>query len=228
MSQKPFSSYITPPSRLTNFQKVVEFNKAFGVQTNTTPQLDIFDKDPKFVESRLALIREEFSETVEAIKNKDFTEMTDGLVDLLVVTYGMCANLGIPADKCFEIVNQSNLSKLCETEEDAQETVKRYKTEVPQRYDSPAYRKSDDGIHWVVYNQSTMKILKNYKYTPANFTELLELDQHYKQLTGTDKITWRPINGTVKEFDPVKNKNPELLLKVKNGDITIDEYINSF
>lgn len=160
--------------KLSNFQKVVEFNKAFGVKTNTTPQLDIFDKDPKFVETRLALIREEFNETVDAIKNKDFTEMTDGLVDLLVVTYGMCANLGIPADKCFEIVNQSNMSKLCDTEEDAIESVKRYQEEIPQRYDSPAYKKSNCGKYFVVYNKSSNKILKNYKYQKVDFTELLK------------------------------------------------------
>lgn len=175
MSQeKPFSSYITPASRLTNFQKVVQFNKTFGVQTNTTPQLDIFDKHPKFVESRLALISEEFKETVEAIKNKDFTEMTDGLVDLIWVCYGMCANLGIDADKCLEIVNKSNLSKICDTEKDAIESVKRYQEEIPQRYDSPTYRKSDDGIHWVVYNKSTNKILKNYKYQKVDFTSILK------------------------------------------------------
>ena len=173
--QKPFSSYITPKQLLSNFQKVVQFNKAFGVKTNITPQLDIFDTDPKFVESRLALIRDEFNETVEAIKNKDFTEMTDGLMDLLVVTYGMCANLGIDADKCLEIVNKSNLSKLCDTEDIAIQSVKCYQQEIPQRYDSPTYRKSDCGNYWVVYNSSTSKILKSYKYTPANFTSVLKL-----------------------------------------------------
>jgi predicted HAD superfamily Cof-like phosphohydrolase len=158
----------------SNFEKVLEFNKAFGVKTNTEPQLDIFDKDPEFVASRLALISEEFNETVDAIKNKDFTEMTDGLIDLLVVTYGMCANLGIPADKCFEIVNQSNLSKLCDTEDIAKTTVELYKSEIPQRYDSPAYRKSECGKYFVVYNTSSNKILKSYKYTPANFSELIK------------------------------------------------------
>jgi len=157
----------------SNFQKVLEFNKAFGVKSNTTIQHDIFDKDPKFVQSRLALIQEEFNETVEAIKNKDFIEMTDGLIDLLVVTYGMCANLGIPADKCFDIVNKSNMSKLCETEEIAIESVRRYKEEVPQRYDSPAYRKSNCGKYFVVYNKNSNKILKSYLYTPANFTSVL-------------------------------------------------------
>ena len=157
----------------SNFDKVIEFNKSFGVKTFSEPNLDIFEY-PEFVESRLALIREEFNETIEAIKNKDFTEMTDGLMDLLVTVYGACANFGIPANKCFEIVNQSNMSKLCATEIDAQESVRRYKEEIPQRYDSPAYRKSDNGIHWVVYNQSTDKILKNYKYQKVDFSEILK------------------------------------------------------
>jgi predicted HAD superfamily Cof-like phosphohydrolase len=172
--EKPFSSYVTPPSKLTNFQKVVEFNKAFNVKTNTTPQLDIFDKDPKLVSYRLALIEEEVQELRDAIKEKDFTETIDALADILYVVYGAATAFGFDADKAYEIVQKSNMSKLCETEEDAQETVRLYQTEVPQRYDSPAYRRSDDGIHWVVYNQSTMKILKNYKYTPANFEELLK------------------------------------------------------
>lgn len=157
----------------SNFEKVIEFNKSFGVITHENPKLDIFENH-EFVESRLALITEEYNETVEAIKNKDFTEMCDGLMDLLVTVYGACANFGIPANKCFEIVNQSNMSKLCATEIDAKESVRRYNEEIPQRYDSPAYRKSDDGIHWVVFNKSTGKILKNYKYQKVDFSEILK------------------------------------------------------
>lgn len=68
----------------SNFDKVIEFNKSFGVKTFSEPNLDIFE-DPEFVESRLALIREAT----------------------------------------------------------AMETVRRYKEEIPQRYDSPTYMKSD-------------------------------------------------------------------------------------
>ena len=50
----------------------------------------------------------------------------------------------------------------------------------------------------------------------------------YKQLIGSDKISYRPLFSTTQEFDPVKNSNPELLLKVKNGEITINNYIDSF
>jgi hypothetical protein len=61
------------------------------------------------------------------------------------------------------------------TEEDAVETVRIYKEKYENGkspYDTPTYRRSKDGTYWVVYNQSTGKILKNYKYTPANFAEM--------------------------------------------------------
>lgn len=157
----------------SNFQKVLEFNKAFGVKTNTTLQLDIFDKDPKLVNYRLSLIEEEVDELKQAIKEKDMTETIDALADSLYVILGACASFGFDADEAFDLVHKSNMSKLCDTEEDAIETVRRYKEEVPQRYDTPAYRKSDCGKYFVVYNESSMKILKNYKYKPVNFTELL-------------------------------------------------------
>lgn len=157
----------------SNFQKVLEFNKAFGVKSNKTVQHEIFDKDPKLVQYRLDLIEEEVDELKQAIKEKDMTETVDALADILYVVYGAFTAIGIDADQAFQIVQDSNMSKLCKTEEDAQETVMRYQEEVPQRYDSPAYRRSDDGVHFVVYNRSTMKILKNYKYTAADFKKLL-------------------------------------------------------
>ena len=159
---------------MSNFQKVLEFNKAFGVKSNTDIQNEIFDKDPKLVQYRLALIEEEVQELRDAIEQKDMIETVDALADSLYVILGACASFGFDADKAFDVVHRSNMSKLCETEEDAIETVRRYETEVPQRYDSPAYRKSDDGKFFVVYNESTMKILKSYKYIAADFTSLLQ------------------------------------------------------
>ncbi len=159
---------------LTNFQKVVEFNKAFGVITHTTPQLDIFDKSPALINYRLSLIQEEVQELTDAINNKDMIETIDAIGDILYVVYGAATAFGFDADRIFQIIQNSNMSKLCDTEEDAIETVKQYKEEIPQRYDSPNYRLSDDGIHYVVFNENTMKILKSYKYTRTDFTELIK------------------------------------------------------
>lgn len=156
----------------TNFQKVLEFNTAFGVKSNTEIQHNIFDEDPKLINYRLALISEEVQELRDAIAQKDITEIVDAIGDILYVTLGAATAFGFNADKAFDLVHISNMSKLCESEEDAIETVRRYKLESPQRYDSPAFRLSDDGIHWVIYNESTMKILKSYKYKPVDFSSL--------------------------------------------------------
>jgi predicted HAD superfamily Cof-like phosphohydrolase len=159
---------------LTNYQKVAsEFNKAFGIVNNNTAQINLYDINPKLVNYRISLINEEAAELNDAIENKNFVETIDALSDILYVVYGAFTAFGINADEAFDIVHQSNMSKLCKTEEDAIETVNRYKNETPQRYDSPNYRKADDNIHWVVYNESTMKILKNYKYTSVDFSSLI-------------------------------------------------------
>ena len=158
----------------SNFEKVLEFNKAFGVKTNTEIQHDIFDKDPRLVQYRLDLILEEVDELKQAIKDKNMKEIIDSLADIEYVVLGAATAFGFDQNHAFEIVHKSNMSKLCETEQDAIITVNKYKEEVPQRYDSPAYRRSDDGIHWVVYNQSTMKILKSHKYIEADFTSILK------------------------------------------------------
>lgn len=162
---------------MSNFEKVLEFNKAFGVKTNNKPCLDIFEKDEQLVKYRLSLIDEEVSELHEAIKNEDFVETIDALTDILYVVYGAFTAFGVNADKAFEIVQHSNMSKLCENEKDAIETVERYYNEIPMRYDSPMYRKAKDDKHWIVYNESTNKILKNYKYIAADFNNLIKENQ---------------------------------------------------
>ena len=48
----------------------------------------------------------------EAIKNNDIKEVADALTDILYVTYGAGHAFGINLDKCFEEVQQSNMSKL--------------------------------------------------------------------------------------------------------------------
>lgn len=155
----------------TNFEKVLDFNKAFGVKTNTKPQLNLFDVDPKLVKYRLDLITEEVDELKDAIEKKDFKEVIDALSDILYVVYGAFTAYGINADEAFELVQQSNMSKLCVTEEEAKLTVESYKLD--ERYDSPDYRLSDDGKHFVVYNKSTSKILKSINYKPVSFDSLL-------------------------------------------------------
>ena len=95
---------------MKNFKKVGLFMKTFGQEVKTKPSLST----EKINELRINLINEELEEFKEAIKNKDLKEVADALTDILYVTYGAGHAFGINLDKCFEEVQQSNMSKLSE------------------------------------------------------------------------------------------------------------------
>ena len=95
---------------MTNFDKVGTFMKTFGQEVKTKPS---FSTD-KINELRLELIKEELMELTEAMKNKDLLEVADALTDILYVTYGAGHAFGIDLDKCFDEVQNSNMSKLDE------------------------------------------------------------------------------------------------------------------
>ena len=149
---------------MSNFEKVKEFNESFGVTVHNNPQKNIVVEDPELTKLRLDLILEEVSELKEAVKTNDFTEIVDALSDILYVVYGAGVSFGVNLDKSFDIVHKSNMSKLCKTEKEAEETVEWYKDKFSKKelpYDSPSIRKSNDDKYWVVYNKSTGKILKS-------------------------------------------------------------------
>mgnify|MGYP001454923008 FL=1 len=95
---------------MTNFDKVGTFMKTFGQEVKTKPS---FSTD-KINNLRLDLIKEELAELTDAMNNKDLLEVADALTDILYVTYGAGHAFGIDLDKCFEEVQNSNMSKLDE------------------------------------------------------------------------------------------------------------------
>ena len=95
---------------MSNFNKVKIFMKTFGQEVKNKPSFS----SEKINDLRYELIREELDEFKEALKNKDILEVADALTDILYVTYGAGHAFGIDLDKCFEEVQQSNMSKLDE------------------------------------------------------------------------------------------------------------------
>ena len=95
---------------MSNFSKVGVFMKTFGQEVKIKPS---FSTD-KINKLRLDLIKEELNELVAAMENKDLLEVADALTDILYVTYGAGHAFGIDLDKCFNEVQNSNMSKLDE------------------------------------------------------------------------------------------------------------------
>ena len=93
---------------MSNFSKVGIFMKTFGQDVKDKPS---FSSD-KINKLRIDLIKEELDELTVAMKNKDLLEVADALTDILYVTYGAGHAFGINLDKCFDEVQNSNMSKL--------------------------------------------------------------------------------------------------------------------
>ena len=93
---------------MTNFEKVGEFMKTFGQEVKSKSSLS----SDKINILRINLIEEELEELKQAINQKNLLEVADALTDILYVTYGAGHAFGINLDKCFEEVQNSNMSKL--------------------------------------------------------------------------------------------------------------------
>jgi len=101
----------------TNYEMVKEFHKAFNL-----PYPDTITTEPEesVLKLRLALIEEEFKEIFEELygyrigedDNINVQGVAKEIADLLYVTYGFAATLGIPINQVFEEVHKSNMTKL--------------------------------------------------------------------------------------------------------------------
>jgi len=93
---------------MTNFEKVGLFMKTFGQEVKTKAELS----NSKINDLRISLINEELEELKKAVKDNDILEVADALTDILYVAYGAGHAFGINLDKCFNEVQESNMSKL--------------------------------------------------------------------------------------------------------------------
>ena len=95
---------------MTNFEKVRLFMKTYGQEVKDKAGFS----DAKTNKLRIDLIKEELEELTTAMQDENLLEVADALTDILYVTYGAGHAFGIDLDKCFEEVQNSNMSKLGE------------------------------------------------------------------------------------------------------------------
>ena len=146
--------------------EVEEFNEAMGKswQNRTTPTID--PKDAQFV---IDFITEELDELKEAVKEKDIVKIFDALLDITYVGLGNGAltfGLKDKIERGYAEVQASNLSKICENLEDAEETVR---VRSLQQGTPCHYEKL--GNQYVVYRTHDLKVMKNIKYFAPNLKQ---------------------------------------------------------
>lgn len=152
--------------KIDALNQVAEFHKTFNAPILDNPQIPSKER----CELRINLLQEELNELKDAIADNDIVEIADALCDLQYVLSGAVLEFGL-GEKFVELFNEvqrSNMSKACDNEEQAKETVEHYQAKGQDCY----YEKSGDKYN--VHRKSDHKVLKNKYYSPANLKEIIE------------------------------------------------------
>lgn len=152
---------------IDSLNQVAEFHKTFKHPIIDEPKIP----EKKRCDLRVALIREELEELVEAIKDNDIVEVADALCDIQYVLSGAVLEFGLGEKftDLFNEVQRSNMSKSCSSVEEAQATVMHYQ----ENKGMDCYYQEVDG-HFLVYRKEDNKTLKSINYSPADLKSILE------------------------------------------------------
>jgi predicted HAD superfamily Cof-like phosphohydrolase len=159
---------MTDPKALTS---VADFHKTFDHPIEPQPLIPAQSR----CKLRISLLAEELKELEEAVKNNDIVEVADALCDLQYVLSGAIIEFGL-GEKFAELFNEvqrSNMSKACDSLEEAEATVAHFM----QKDATECYIKEKNG-KFLVYRTSDNKTMKSIRYSPAQLSKLLGLNQN--------------------------------------------------
>ena len=152
--------------QINSLNQVAEFHNTFNAPVLETPQIPSEQR----CELRVSLLQEELDELAQSIKDKDLVEIADALCDIQYVLSGAVLEFGL-GDKFVELFNEvqrSNMSKACNTQQEAIMTLNHYK----KKDGTEGYYKQV-GDKWVTYRNVDDKVLKSISYSPANIKDML-------------------------------------------------------
>jgi predicted HAD superfamily Cof-like phosphohydrolase len=148
-------------------ESVVEFHKTFKAPILDNPQIPSKER----CDLRVSLLQEELNELKQAIEDNNITEIADALADIQYVLSGAILEFGFKEkfEDIFSEVQRSNMSKACDTMQEAVSTLSHYKQK-----DGTEGRYEKVGEKWVVYRNSDDKVLKSIEYSPASLEDIIK------------------------------------------------------
>lgn len=148
-----------------SLNQVAEFHRTFKHPVLDQPTIPSGER----CRLRVSLLAEELKELEEAIEDKDIVEVADALCDLQYVLSGAILEFGLGEKfrALFDEVQRSNMSKACNSVEEAEATVRHYEAKGTE-----CYYKEDSG-KYLVYRKGDDKTLKNVNYSPADLESIV-------------------------------------------------------
>lgn len=151
------------PTALTS---VAKFHDVFNLPVLSTPAIPSKER----CNLRYALLAEELEELKEAMDAGDIVEAADALADLQYVLSGAILELGLAPmfKQLFDEVQRSNMSKTCQSIEEAQATQSHYM----ETKGIESYIVEREG-EFLVYRKEDGKVLKSVNYSPADLAAIV-------------------------------------------------------
>ena len=153
--------------QINSLNQVADFHRTFNAPILETPQIPSEQR----CELRVNLLQEELNELSQAIKDNDLVEIADALCDIQYVLSGAVLEFGL-GEKFVELFNEvqrSNMSKACNTQQEALMTLSHYK----KKDGTEGYYKKING-KFLVYRASDDKVLKSINYSPAELKKIIK------------------------------------------------------
>ncbi len=152
--------------QIDSLNQVAEFHNTFGAPVLPTPSIP----DKNRCELRINLLAEELDELRQAIEDKDIIEIADALCDLQYVLSGAVLEFGLGHKfvELFNEVQRSNMSKACNTLEEAEATVAHY-----YKKDGTIAEIIEKDGKFLVHRLSDNKVLKSINYSAADLKSIL-------------------------------------------------------
>jgi len=146
---------------------VAEFHELFDAPVLPVPAIPSAER----CQLRVKLLQEELHELQEAIDQQDLVGVADALGDLQYVLSGAILEFGLGGSfaAVFDEIQRSNMSKTCQTMEEAEATAAFFETEK-----SVSTRIVQKGEVYIVYRTPDFKILKSIKYSEANLKPIID------------------------------------------------------
>jgi predicted HAD superfamily Cof-like phosphohydrolase len=152
--------------QLDALDQVAEFHQTFKHPIEPQPIIPA----PERCRLRLALLEEELKELRQAIEDGNLVEVADAFCDLQYVLSGAILEFGMGEKfrALFDEVQRSNMSKVCHSPAEAEETIAYY----AENRGVEAYYVESNG-HYLVYRKDDNKTLKSVRYSPADLAAIL-------------------------------------------------------
>jgi len=147
------------------FHALSNFRKTIFMYDFLKSSIDLDSKNPReILYAQIIDFQYQIKKFSYALLMCDTNGVVQSLVKMLFSLYISGVICHYDLDMLFDIIHQSNMSKLCSSENEAKKSVEWYVEHEKQRYTQPKYERSPDGKYYVIFDDATGKRLKSINF----------------------------------------------------------------